>query len=580
MKAVALFSGFLKKHARRRICFVTVLMVLHSATEGISLLLLVPLLGILAEGGTDNTIAQFILQALDWLHIPASIGGILGAFVSLIIVRSCIQLLRERQEAMLQHDVTNTLRFQCFRALLQAEWRWLQTQARSDHINLVMNEVTRLGNGLNTGLRLIAAIVGTGVYLAAALAVSFKAAGFLIFVGGVIFLLLTGLRRQAGRLGQEQGQVNRTMVRNIQESLAGIKLSKILGAENRHYGNLVSAIERVRKAQLDFSLNSSLVRAFLQILGASILAVYIFAGTVWFEIDVPELLTLVVIFGRMLPQFMSTQQLINQLLHIRSAVYEIDTFLKQSKQAAEPVGDSDESAWPVGKQISLENVSLRYDTRDAAALDGVSLVLPVNTTTVLIGHSGSGKSTLADIVMGLVVAETGDLKIDGHPVDAMARKRWRQSVSYVPQDVFLFHDTIRENLLWGNVSASSEALNEALNKAAAEFVFQLPDGLDTVVGDNGLRLSGGERQRLALARALLRQPSLLILDEATSALDMENEARVMSAIANLRGNLTVLLIGHRLSALDQADQVVTLSHGKVDSIQMRNTGVIPDGDAS
>ena len=136
-------------------------------------------------------------------------------------------------------------------------------------------------------------------------------------------------------------------------------------------------------------------------------------------------------------------------------------------------------------------------------------------------------------------------------------------MAYVPQDAFLFHDSIRNNLLWGRPNACEEDLLHALELAAADFVLDLPQGLDTVVGDNGVRFSGGERQRIALARALLKRPSLLILDEATSALDTENEARIRSAIEKLHGGLTVVIIGHRLSTLEHADQVILLDAGRI-----------------
>ena len=149
--------------------------------------------------------------------------------------------------------------------------------------------------------------------------------------------------------------------------------------------------------------------------------------------------------------------------------------------------------------------------------------------------------------------------------DFHERLRWRHAVAYVPQDIFLFHDSIRNNLLWGHPEASEADLRLALEKAAADFAFKLPQGLDTVVGDGGIRLSGGERQRLALARTLLKRPALLILDEATSALDLDNEARVREAIEHLHGDLTVVIIGHRLPTLQHADQVLILEEGRIAS---------------
>ena len=197
------------------------------------------------------------------------------------------------------------------------------------------------------------------------------------------------------------------------------------------------------------------------------------------------------------------------------------------------------------------------------AVDGLSLDLKRGETLGLVGESGAGKSTLADVLMGLIAPDSGTLCVDGSEITGPARMRWRASVAYVPQDAFLFHDSIRRNLLWAKPDASDDELHQALTRAAADFVLQLPKGLDTMVGDGGVLLSGGERQRIALARALLKRPALLILDEATSALDRGNETRIRQAIENLHGDLTVVIIGHRLATLEHADQVVVLAQGRV-----------------
>jgi len=184
--------------------------------------------------------------------------------------------------------------------------------------------------------------------------------------------------------------------------------------------------------------------------------------------------------------------------------------------------------------------------------------------TALVGASGAGKSTLADLTLGLLTPNTGRVLVDGEPLTGDRLAAWRNSIGYVPQEPFLFHDTIRANLLWARPDATEEDLRVVLRAAAAEeFVTRLPQGLDTVVGDRGVRLSGGERQRLTLARALLRRPTLLVLDEATSSLDHENERLVQEAIAKLHGELTLVVIAHRLSTVQQAEQVVVMGEGRV-----------------
>ena len=194
----------------------------------------------------------------------------------------------------------------------------------------------------------------------------------------------------------------------------------------------------------------------------------------------------------------------------------------------------------------------------------VTLRVAAGTTIGLAGPSGSGKTTLADLVLGLLEPQAGRVLIDDVPLDATTLGSWRAQIGYVAQDTFLFHDSVRANLIWAKPGASEDEVWSALRMAAADvFVRSLPNGLETVLGDRGVRLSGGERQRLALARAFLRRPRVLILDEATSALDSENEQIILRALSALHGRMTVVLITHRLGALKDADIIHVVDEGRL-----------------
>jgi ATP-binding cassette subfamily C protein len=213
----------------------------------------------------------------------------------------------------------------------------------------------------------------------------------------------------------------------------------------------------------------------------------------------------------------------------------------------------------------LDKVSFKYDhAQEDCTVEGIDLTIPARCMTAILGASGAGKSTLADLMMGLLVPDEGRILIDGLPLSGKHLHGWRRSVGYVPQENFLFHETIRVNLAWARPEATESEMLKALESAAAlDFVMALPQGLDTVVGDRGVRLSGGERQRIALARALLRSPTLLLLDEATSSLDSHNEALIQDAVERLHGDITVVIIAHRISTVSRADHVVLLDHGKI-----------------
>jgi ATP-binding cassette, subfamily C, bacterial len=215
------------------------------------------------------------------------------------------------------------------------------------------------------------------------------------------------------------------------------------------------------------------------------------------------------------------------------------------------------------RAVRLERATFTYGDQARPAVDGVTLAIPVSETTALVGPSGCGKTTVADLVTGLLSPTSGRILIDGVELNAERAGQWRSRIGYVAQDTFFFHDTVRANLKWAAPGASDAVLETAIRAAAADFLFQFPEGLNTVIGDRGTRLSGGERQRFALARALARQPELLILDEATSALDPANERKVLDAIDRLRGSMTILLITHRLWTLGRVDTIHVMEDGRL-----------------
>jgi ATP-binding cassette subfamily C protein len=240
----------------------------------------------------------------------------------------------------------------------------------------------------------------------------------------------------------------------------------------------------------------------------------------------------------------------------------------QARAAAEPTATATATATTTAprldSELRLQQVSFRHGADGPATLADIDLAIAARSTTALIGPSGAGKTTLADLLLGLTAPDTGTLLVDGVPLAGGQRRDWRHAAGYVPQDTFLFPGTVRENLCWATQDGAEADLWQALElAAAADFVRRLPQGLDTPVGERGMRLSGGERQRIALARALLRRPQLLVLDEATSHLDSENENLIQRALEHLHGKLTLVVIAHRLSTVRHADRIVVIEGGRI-----------------
>lgn len=562
MRSLRPFLDLLGLAPRRRLVALLALMIGGGLSEGVGIVLLVPLLQALTgQGGAGPWPVRALTGGMTALGIATAPGGILIAFVVLVGVRNAVQHGRDRLAAQVRYAVVDRLRDDCFATLLGAEWRWVLGGRRSDHMNLLVTDINRVGTGFGFALALLATAATIGVSLLAASMLSWRMTALALLTGGAALIVLAGQRRKALALGDSLGSANRAVQASVHDSLTGLKLAKVLRAESRHLAAFRRSTWQLRSEQLRFVAGASLSNALFQTVGAALLAACLYAGIAW-HAPVPALLTLVLVFARLVPLFAAAQQQHHHWLHAAPALAEAQGLLADGRAHAEPVAE-DDPAPVLGDGIRLDSVTVRYDGRAAPALEDVCLFIPARTTVAILGPSGAGKSTLADVLMGLVAPDDGVVEIGGVPLTGAVRRAWRQAVAYVPQEVFLFNDTVRANLALADPAAGEGALCDALRRAAADFVFDLPRGLDTPVGDGGARLSGGERQRLALARALLARPALLILDEATSALDPDNEARVRTAIGNLRGDLTVVMIGHRPAGLDHADRVVVLDRGRL-----------------
>ncbi|MDA8448681.1 ABC transporter ATP-binding protein/permease [Acidovorax sp. NCPPB 3859] len=551
--------------ARRRLVLF-LLMLMAGATEGIGVLLLVPLLGVLQGEAVEasGAVARGVVHAAASLGLPSGAPlPLLALFCGLVLLRNAVQYARECAAARLQQQVADRLREASFSALLGAQWRWVVAQRTAEQANLLLSDVARIGIGLGHGMGMLASLATAAVYLLAAFTLHWKLALACALGGALLLALLAGHRRGVMALGRQLTVASQRLHASLHDSLAGLRLAKILGAEVRYRAWIAGDAGRLRDQQLRFATGLSLSKALLHSAGALLLAAYVYLGLRVWAVPVAELLTLVLVFARLLPLLAMGHQQQQMWLHAAPAFAGVEHQLAEARAWAEPEMGAQEAAPTARTAIALCGVGVRYEGRAVRALDDVSLAFPVRTTTAVVGASGAGKSTLADVLCGLLGPDEGALEIDGVPLDARARRAWRRAVAYVSQDTFLFNDSVRGNLLLAAPDADDEALRRALEQACAQFVHALPQGWDTVVGERGVQLSGGERQRIALARALLQRPALLILDEATSALDHDNEARVREAIERLHGDLTVVVIGHRLALLERADRVVLLERGRI-----------------
>ncbi|MFZ1565471.1 ABC transporter ATP-binding protein [Sphingorhabdus sp.] len=533
------------------------LMSISALTDGIGIVMLVPLLGAM-NMGSFGSIADGLLEKMG---VQDNLGLLLALFVTLIAFRTLLMFALGQIRLRLQHGLVDRLRRRCYAALLGAEWRWLSGQHAGDQNATLLTNIATVGVGFDQLVGLAANLLMITAYIIAAFYLSWPTTLLALVLGGTALMALAGFRKRATAFGAGLTQANRELHRHVQQGLSSIRLAKIFANEHKLDAGFAEAIGAVRQTKLAYSRDTAKASACIQIGAALLLAALAYTGIILWGMPVAVLLPLLLVFIRLAPMLAMIQQGWNHILHAMSALDDVRSMIDEAQGNSEPAATANDVH--LRNAIELSDVSVRYPARKRAALQDVSILIPANTTTAISGESGAGKSTLADLLMGLLKPDAGTLRIDGILLSGENRRNWRRQVAYVEQFPTLFHDSIRANLLWGKANASEAELIEALKAASADFVLASPGGLDSIVGDGGMRLSGGERQRITLARALLRRPALLILDEATSALDPENEAAIRRVLAELRGKLTIVLIGHQSSIREVADQIITLADGRI-----------------
>lgn len=548
---------------RARLGWIASLMTAAALTEGIGIALLVPLLELAGGNAAQSRPAELLAAS----GLPLSLGIVLAAFVTLVALRTALVYWLGKQRLAMQLEFADGLRKRCYAALLHADWRWLSSQRSADHNAALVTNSSFAGVALDQTLNLAAIAITATMLFAISFAVSWQISLAAIALGAIAFAGVVPLLRRAQQIGRETNRANRDLHRQVEQGIARFRETKILGAEAGAIDRFDTVVAAIGLRKRTHHRNSAFGSALIQLLGAALLAVLVYVGRTWAGLSLAVLLPLLLVFLRLTPLLQAAQQGWTQWLHALPAFHELQRMTAAAEAQAEPHLPPDERL-RLNRSIALADVIVHHPGRQSAALDVANLSIAAGTTVAIVGPSGAGKSTLADLIGGLIAPDSGTVRIDELTLGGGTQRRWRESVAYVQQSPLLHHGTIRENLTWAYPDADEARLTAALSRASADFVLHLPDGLDTAIGDAGLRLSGGERQRIAIARALLRDPQLLILDEVSSALDAENEAAVLEAVAAMRGRLTIVMIGHRPAMLALADTVIELRDGRI---------VLPEG---
>jgi ATP-binding cassette subfamily C protein len=537
-----------------------------TAAEGAGVLLLTQLLALSGVGGLAGgagALPRLVERAFRSIGVQPSLGPVLALFVVVVVASALLQRESTLVSNMIALDTGIHARTRLYRAIARARWLPLARTRGSDLLSALTGEADRVGNSASLILTLLSHLLISAGYLALAVRVSPPLTGVALACGVLLILTQRRYRTAARRSGESLSDARAQVLNAATEHLGALKVVKSYGAEERNAHIFADAAVRSGEVHLRAWRSYADARAAFMGGTAALLAIVAWMALRVLNVSGATVLLLIFLFYRLVPRLANLQNVYQYLLHDLPAWEGLESRVQALEAEREALSGADQARAELAESIRFDDVSFAYEAARSDAVEGLSLEIAARRTTAIVGPSGAGKTTVADLVMGLVSPRAGRIEVDGRILDESWLRAWRAGIGYVAQDTLLFNDTVLANLRWALPDATEEAVWEALRLAAADdFVRALPHGLATEIGDRGVRLSGGERQRLALARALLRRPSLLILDEATSALDAENERRIREAIRALHGSTTILMITHRLPSVRDADVVHVLERGR------------------
>lgn len=539
-------------------------LLLAGLAEGLGLTTLLPLFTLAAGSGMqglgESTAGKLLTQMLTALHLAPTLSTLLVIILLGLLVKAVMTLLAYRQVGYTVANIATNLRLELLRALSRSRWQYFLAQRSGGLANAVATDATRSALAFQSGMTVVALLTHALVFLGVAFLLDWQAALGAIGIGLFLIAVLGGLVRMTRRAGAKQQGLFQSLLVLLTDSLRSLKPLKAMAREGEIDYLLERDTNRLNRAMRKDVLSKEALKAIQEFIIGMVLVSGAFLALSRWHMELAAVMTLIVVMARLLTKVSKLQQEYQKLAAGESFYWSLQQTIAQANQARER--DFGDQTPMLEAGVSLHNVNFSYGARKV--LDDVNLTFPVGKLSVVMGPSGAGKTTLIDLVIGLLQADSGELRIDNQRIESVNIRQWRSMIGYVPQETVLLHDSIVNNVTVGDSSLSEADALWALRQAGAwDFVQQLPQQQHTLVGESGGRLSGGQRQRIVLARALVHRPRLLILDEATSALDSRTEREVCKTLRALGPDYCIIAITHREALLEVADVVYHLEQGRL-----------------
>jgi ATP-binding cassette subfamily C protein len=555
-----------------RTAVMLVCLLLAGIAEGVGLSSLLPLVGLAARGtqgpgaGEPSAVERVVDGALRSVGLEPRIELLLGIIVFGMILKGMLLLAANKQVGYAVAHVATDLRLGLIRALLRTRWEYYVHQPIGAVANAIAAEARRASDAYRHAAMILSLLIQTTVYATVAFLVSWQAMVVALGAGAVILYVFNRLVTMARRAGQKQTRLAKSLLGRLTDTLQGVKSLKAMARETLVGPLLEKETQKLNRALEREVLSKEALHALQEPLIVTFIAAGLYFSLTRWGMPLPTVIVLAMLCAQMLASLGKLQKELQRMVACESAFWAVREMIDEADAALEVRRGTETPT--LKREIALDGVSFRYE--DRSILRNASAVIPCGELTVLVGSSGAGKTTVADLIIGLIEPEEGDVLVDGVPLRRFDVRCWRSMIGYVPQETFLWHESVRLNVTLGDATLGGEDVEAALRAAGAwEFVSGLPEGIDTIAGERGLRISGGQRQRIALARALVRKPRLLVLDEATTGLDPATETEICATLRELRQSVTIVAIAHYGPLMEVADRVYRVQDGNIELVRSR-----------
>ncbi len=530
--------------------------------EGLGVAALLPLIDTMLNGagGEQSPLHGLISQVFGLLHITFTLENTLLLIVGLFALKAALKYLAALYTSHLSSTIVLDFRKSFLNAILRSKWAFYINTPTGNFINALMLEAQRSGGSFRSIAEIISALMQMMILLIIASFASWELVAIGVATSLFMWVALYRFIRISGQTGLEQKDLSKKITANITDVLQNYKPLKAMNIENQVFQKIVNDIHQLFEIAKRQMMAKHSMGIFHEPIFIGIMCFGLYGAISFLHIETAVLMVLAAIFYRFVTSWKVLQQGYQVLSGQESFFWSLQDFIAEAKLEEEPYIAAGQSC-ELERSIKFDDVSFSYGGNKV--LSHLNIEFPAHKIIGLSWPSGTGKTTVVDLLCRLYTPEDGCIWVDDKKLEETDLHLWRQNIGYIPQEFVIFNDTIIQNISLGDSGISEEQVVQALKKAEAwDFVSALPDGLYTVLGERGGRISGGQRQRISIARALVRDPVLLIMDEATASLDKETEVEIFNTLKKLSRSMTIVAISHQNTMKEMADIIIDLSEVK------------------